>query len=183
MDSQLEHLSNRAGRSSSLSQSRVLSCLALVAWLCIWSLNVFCQADSADARQRLSREYAEQATSALASIHTWKGNMVDVIARHLPSGYYDRNLGVRAYESTSQSQIKAKTDGDHQAASLFDSYFKKVQAWGEKHKAARQTMDASGTMGENDVSDDPDLQTIDACEKALNAMLKKGVSGDAPSCQ
>ena len=82
-----------------------------------------------------------------------------------------------------QSQIVATTNGDQQAATLLNSHFMKVKAWADKYKAARQSMNATDTIGENPLARDSDWQAIESCEEALNTMLIKRVYNAIPSCQ
>jgi hypothetical protein len=49
-----------------------------------------------------------------------------------------------------------------------------LQGWGEQYESARQSIDASKTMGKKEVSQDPDLKTIEECERSLGIELKRG---------
>jgi len=138
---------------------------------------------SPDSLDRLSTAFTQSATSALIAIYQSKQNIAAVVKRNLPSGYYNPDLAARAYDQVRQSEIAATTNGDQQAAILLNSYFMRVKAWADKYKAARQSMNATNTMGEDPLGQDSDWQAIESCEKALNTMLSKRVYNDIASCQ
>jgi hypothetical protein len=141
------------------------------------------RAQDADTTTKLSRQFTQSATTALVSIHRTKENIATVVSKNLPGGYYNPNLAAQAYEHLRTAQLSANSDGDQQAALLLSSYFTKVKTWAEGHKVDRQSLNASRTMGENAISQDPDWQAIDSCEKALNAMLISGQYSSISSCQ
>jgi hypothetical protein len=138
---------------------------------------------STNAQDKLSRQFTQSATSAMVSLHQVKQNIATVLEKNLPGGYYDPNLAARAYENVRTAQTDATTNGDQQTATLLDAYFTKVKTWAEKYKAARQSMNATRTMGEDFLTDDPEWQAINTCEKALNTLLTQGVYHEIRSCQ
>lgn len=141
------------------------------------------QTSPSDSQDRLSTAFLQEATSALIGIRQSKQNIADVVTKNLPNGYYNPNLAAQAYDQVRQAQIAAKTNGDQQAATLLNSYFMKVKSWAEKYKAARQSMDATTTMGQDFLAQDPQWQAIESCEKGLNTMLMNRVYSDVASCQ
>jgi hypothetical protein len=165
----------------------VAVCLALLLLLILPSSGFAAgpagQSSSSDSQDDLSAAFTKPATSALIAIHQAKQNIADVVAKNLSIGYYNPNLAAQAYDQVRQSQIAATTNGDQQAATLLNSYFTKVKTWAEQYKAARQSMNATKTMGENMLAQDPGWQAIESCEKGLNTMLMKRVYNNVPSCQ
>jgi hypothetical protein len=141
------------------------------------------QVQDTDSQQRLSRGFAGAATSAMVSIHSVKQNILNIVQNNLPSGYYDPKLATTAYDQMRQAQIAATTNGDQQASALLGTYFQQVKSWADKYKEARKDMDATDTMNRNDITQDPQLQSLDACEKGLNSMLVSGVYTNVDSCQ
>jgi hypothetical protein len=142
------------------------------------------QSSSSDSKPGLSKAFTQSATTALIAIHQSKQNIADVVTRNLPSGYYNPNLAAQAYDQVRRSQIAASTDDDQQAATLLNSYFTKVKTWAEQYKTARQSMNATNTMGGQDMlAQDSTWQAIESCEKAFNTMLINRVYNDIPSCQ
>lgn len=141
------------------------------------------QSSSSDSQDRLSTAFTQAATSAVIGIHQSKQNIANVVNKNLPSGYYNPNLAAQAYEQVRQAQIVAKTNGDQQAATLLNSYFTKVKSWAEKYKSDRQSMNATNTMGQDVLGQDPEWQAIESCEKGLNTMLTNRVYSDIASCQ
>jgi hypothetical protein len=141
------------------------------------------QTPPSDAQNSLSAAFTKPATSALIAIHQAKQNIANVVAKNLPIGYYNPNLAAQAYDQVRQAQIAATTNGDQQAAALLDKYFTKVKAWAEQYKAARQSMNATRTMGENMLAQDSGWQAIETCEKAFNAMLVNRVYNEIASCE
>jgi hypothetical protein len=119
----------------------------------------------------------------MVSIHSVKQNILNIVQNNLPSGYYDPKLATTAYDQMRQAQIAATTNGDQQAAALLGTYFQQVKSWADKYKEARKDMDATDTMNRNDITQDPQLQSLDACEKGLNSMLVSGVYTNVDSCQ
>jgi len=143
------------------------------------------QAQVADSSQKLSKGFMDAGTQALASIHSVKQRVLTIVENNLPaaSGNFDPQLGTAAYEKVRQAQIAATTSGDQQSATLLGNYFKQVKAWADKYKEARQSMDATNTMNRSDITQDPQLQMLDACEKGLNSMLISGTYSSVDSCQ
>jgi len=141
------------------------------------------QAQDPDPQQTLSNGFMSAATSAMVSIHSVKQNILNIVQNNLPSGYYDPKLATAAYDQMRQAQIAAKTNGDQQAAALLGTYFQQVKSWAEKYKDARKDMDATNTMNRNDIMEDPQLQSLDSCEKGLNSMLVSRVYTNVDSCQ
>jgi hypothetical protein len=143
------------------------------------------QGQVADSSPKLSKGFMDAATRALVSIHSVKQSVLNIVENNLPtgSGYFDPKLGTTAYEQLRQAQIAATTSGDQQASTLLGNYFQQVKAWADKYKEARQSMDATNTMNRSDITEDPQLQGLDACEKGLNSMLISGVYSDVDSCQ
>lgn len=142
------------------------------------------QAQVADSSQKLSKAFMDAATQALVSIHSVKQSVLNIVENNLPTatGYFDPKLATTAYEQLRQAQIAAKTSGDQQAATLLGNYFQQVKAWADKYKDARQSMDADNTMNRSDITQDPQLQTLNACEKGLNSMLISRVYRNVDSC-
>ena len=141
------------------------------------------QGQDADPQQKLSRGFMDAATSALVSIHSVKQNILNIVQNNLPSGYYDPKLATTAYEQMRQAQIAATTHGDQEAGALLGTYFQQVKSWAEKYKDARQNMDATHTMNRDNIAEDSQLQSIDACEKGLNSMIVSRVYTNVGSCQ
>jgi hypothetical protein len=130
--------------------------------------------DAQDSSQVLSRDFVLSATGALARLHSVKQNMVEVNSSRMPGVEYNKDLAVQAYEKIREAQVNAKSSGDQSTADMLTSYAKRLQGWGEQYRSARESMDASKTMGEDEVRNDPDLQTMDECERGLAAALKRG---------
>ncbi len=141
------------------------------------------QSPSPASPDNLSAGFTKSATTALIAIHQSKQNIANVVTRNLPIGYYRPDLAAQAYDQVRQSQLDAITSGDQQAATLLNSYFTKVKTWAEQYKAARQSMDATDTMGENMLAQDSGWQEIESCEKQFNKMLINRVYNGIGSCQ
>jgi hypothetical protein len=137
---------------------------------------------SANSQEGLSKAFTQSATTALIAIHQAKQNIANVVSKNQPIGYYNPNLAAQAYDQVRQSQIAASTGGDQQAATLLNAYFMKVKTWAEQYKAARESMNATNTMGENMLAQDSGWQAIESCEKSFNTMLINRVYNDIPAC-
>lgn len=148
-----------------------------------WAQGPAPQSPSSDSQEQLSAPFTKSATSALVAIHQAKQNIANVVSKNLPIGYYDPSLAARAYDQVRQSQIDASTNGDQQAAAQLNSYVTKVKTWAEQYKAARQSMNASRTMGENMLAQDAGWQAVESCEKGLNTMLVNRVYHEIASCR
>jgi hypothetical protein len=145
-------------------------------------LVAFGQNSSANAPEGLSRQFKHSANSAMVSIHQVKQNVARILESNLPTGYYDPQLSAKAYENVRAAETNATTHGDQQTAVLLSSYFTKVKSWVEKYKQQRQDMNATRTMGEDFLGDDPDWQAINTCEKELNSLLTSGTYSEIRSC-
>jgi hypothetical protein len=141
------------------------------------------QSPSSDHQNGLSAAFTRPATSALIAIHQTKQNIANVVSKNLPLGYYNPDLAAQAYDQVRQSQIAATTNGDQKAATLLGKYFTKVKTWAEQYKVARQSLDATNTMGENMLAQDSGWQAIESCEKAFNTMLVNRVYNEIASCE
>jgi hypothetical protein len=132
----------------------------------------FGQDSSADQQDnKLSPKFTQAAISAMVSIHQAKQNIATVVTRNLPSGYYNPSYAAQAYEQVNVAQVDATTNGDQQAATLLSDYFNNVKSWAENYKAQRESMNATTTMGQDFLKQDPKWQNIESCEKAMNSML------------
>jgi hypothetical protein len=141
------------------------------------------QSPSSDHQNGLSAAFTKPATSALIAIHQAKQNIANVVSKNLPLGYYNPDLAAQAYDQVRQSQMAATTNGDQQAAALLGKYFTKVKTWAEQYKVARQSLNATKTMGENMLAHDSGWQAIESCEKAFNTMLVNRVYHEIASCE
>jgi len=158
------------------SSTRVASC-----WFFVIATAIAFGQDSSSP-DKLSRQFTHSATSAMVSIHQVKQSAARILESNLPSGYYDPRLSAKAYEDLRAAETNATTTGDHQTATLLNSYFTKVKSWLEKYKEQRKDMNATRTMGEDFLADDPDWHAINTCEKALNSVLTNGSYAEIRSC-
>lgn len=158
---------------------------ATIAILCITAQEQqpSAQPQSSESANHLSPAFLRSATSALVAIHECKQNVARVVSKNLPRGFYDPNLAARAFGQVEQTKIDASTDGDHQAATLLNSYVTKVKTWAERHKADRDAMNASRTMGEDPLAQDSDWQAIESCENGLKTMLSHRVFDEIAGCR
>jgi hypothetical protein len=144
--------------------------------------SAFAVSQDLSTQDKLSRQFTQSATSAMVSIHQVKQNVARILESNLPSGYYDPQLSAKAYEDFRAAETNATTHGDQQTATLLSSYFTKVKSWVEKYKEQRKDMDATRTMGEDFLNDDPDWHAINTCEKELNSLLTSGSYSEIGSC-
>jgi hypothetical protein len=134
-------------------------------------------------QDQLTTQFTQNANSALVSIHKTKQNIAMVVTKNLPTFYYDPNLAANAYEQVRAADLSATSNGDRQTSTLLASYFAKVRGWAQKYKADRESMNATTTVGEDFLDNDPDWQAIETCEKALNALLVSRAYSDVSSCR
>ena len=163
---------------------RAFFLLTAVVLLSFGSLRSAVGQDSAtNTDNKLSTQFTKAATSAMISIHQAKQHIATVVSQNLPSGAYNPDYATRAYEQVRNAQLEATTAGDQQTEALLNSYFLKVKEWAEKYKAARQSMNATRTMGEDFLTRDSDWQAIESCEKAFNTLLINRVYDDIRACR
>jgi hypothetical protein len=131
----------------------------------------------------LSPAFSQAAMSALANIHLWKEKARNDARTGIPNAQYGPVLRTKAYGSVRQAQFVAKTTGDHSADVALEKHFSNVKAWVDGLVQARKNLNATQSLDPDSVDENPDLQKINECEKAFNAMLGVGTYADMAACQ
>jgi hypothetical protein len=139
--------------------------------------------DSAQNSQRLSRDFASAAISALANMREWR---VAVRAMIL-YGLAVSDTWVQAYHNQSldgirQTGVAASTDADKNALQLLQNEADAMTAWANQVDSARQELNGARTVDPNTLQNDPTLAKIQKCSQFLNSMILSGTFNDDLSC-
>lgn len=138
---------------------------------------------SAPAKIGLSQEFTNAALGELAQMREWKGAIETMIAMQIPvTGTYLQDYHARAEEGLRFASVAATTPSDHSAYQLLQSGFNTLANWADSAVANRQALNATRTLGENVLKNDPVLEKISNCGKFLSSMLVSGNYSDSPSC-
>ena len=139
--------------------------------------------DSAQNSQRLSRDFASAAISALANMREWR---VAVRAMIL-YGLAVSDTWVQAYHNQTldairQASVAASTDADKDAFQLLQNEADAMTAWANQVDSARQALNGARTVDPNTLQNDPTLAKIQKCSQFLNSMVLSGTFNDDSSC-
>src|ERR1700693_4156128 len=139
--------------------------------------------DSAQNSQKLSRDFASAAISALANVREWR---VAVRAMIL-YGLAVSDTWVQAYHNQTldairQAGVAASTDPDKNALQLLRGEADMMTAWANQVEAARQELNGAKVVDPNALQNDPALAKIQSCNQFLNSMVFSGTFNDDPSC-
>ena len=139
--------------------------------------------DSAQNSQKLSRDFASAAISALANVREWR---VAVRAMIL-YGLAVSDTWVQAYHNQTldairQTGVAASTDADKNALQLLQNETDAMTAWANQVDSARQELNGARTVDPNTLQNDPTLAKIQKCSQFLNSMVLSGTFNDDPSC-
>jgi hypothetical protein len=139
--------------------------------------------DSAQNSQKLSRDFASAAISALANTREWR---VAVRAMIL-YGLAVSDTWVQAYHNQTldairQAGVAASTDADKNALQLLQNEADAMTAWANQVDSARQELNGARTVDPNTLQNDPTLAKIQKCSQFLNSMVLSGTFNDDPSC-
>ncbi|HEX4536016.1 MAG TPA: hypothetical protein VH140_03625 [Candidatus Acidoferrum sp.] len=139
--------------------------------------------DSAQNSQRLSRDFASAAISALANMREWR---VAVRAMIL-YGLAVSDTWVQAYHNQTldairQAGVAASTDADKNALQLLQNEADSMTAWANQVDSARQQLNGARTVDPNTLQNDPTLAKLQKCSQFLNSMVLSGTFNDDPSC-
>jgi hypothetical protein len=139
--------------------------------------------DSAQNSEKLSRDFASAAISALANVREWR---VAVRAMIL-YGLAVSDTWVQAYHNQTldairQTGVAASTDADKNALQLLQNETDAMTAWANQVDAARQELNGARTVDPNTLQNDPTLAKIQKCSQFLNSMVLSGTFNDDPSC-
>jgi hypothetical protein len=132
----------------------------------------------------ISREFASSALRAVALMRDWRVAIEMLISFHLPvtGTTYFQDAQDRAEEALRQAGVLASTDPDHEAYQLLQNESSNMASWAGNAIAARQALNATGTMSPDVLKNDAELQKISDCGNRLGTMLAGLHYADIPSC-
>jgi hypothetical protein len=131
----------------------------------------------------LSPEFQRAAINALSQAREYKGVVVGVLQAGAPiTGTWLQNDEGQAVAAVSQAQIAASTDGDRNAFALFQNGFSQLQTWANAAIADRKAMNATRSLSENALQNDPTLAKLALCGKSFAKMIASGTFADEESC-
>jgi hypothetical protein len=140
-------------------------------------------AESVQTADRLSKDFAAAAVSALAQIREWQSVVVTVMGFGvLLEGPWYQDYHDRADSGMKLATVAVSTNSDQKAFLLLQNEFTNVEQWSGTLVANRRALNATKTMAPNAIQDDPAMLKITDCAKLLSPMLVSGIFRDIPSC-
>jgi hypothetical protein len=135
------------------------------------------------ATNHLSPEFQRAAINALSQAREYKGIVVGVLQAGAPiTGTWLQNDEGQAAAAISQAQIAASTDGDRGAMALLQNGFSQLQTWANAAIADRKAMNATRSLSENALQNDPTLAKLAVCGRSFAKMIASGSFADEESC-
>jgi hypothetical protein len=132
---------------------------------------------------RLSPEFQRAAINALTQAREYKGVVVGVLQMGAPvTGTWLQTDEGQAISAVAQAQIAASTDGDRNALVLLQNGFSQLQDWANGALAERKAMNATRSISENALQNDPALAKLANCGKSFGRMIASGTFADDQSC-
>ena len=140
-------------------------------------------AEPLQASDRITKDFAAAAISALSEIREWKDVVVTIMGIGvLLDGPWYQDYRDRADSGMKLATVAVTTVSDQRAFQLLQNEFNNVEQWSSTLVSNRQALNATRAMAPNAIQDDPAMVKITDCAKALNPMLAGGVYRDIPSC-
>jgi hypothetical protein len=148
-------------------------------------LSVLAQSPGSDSGSslELTTQFRQSSLAALADLQRWKEKAKHDAQGREPAPTYGKYLKIAAQEAVSQAKLLVKTEGDQQASIALENLFSKMSAWTDRLIAARTRLDATHAMDPESVDKDDEFVRINACGRALHALLLQRSYTDVPQCR
>jgi hypothetical protein len=131
----------------------------------------------------LSRNFASMAIAELAKMREWRGAVGTILAYGVPVvGTWPQDYHDRVDANLRQVGVAVATAADEESMQLLLNEFSNLTRWANDVVATRQSMNATKTIGENAMNNDPNLAKITNCSRFLSSMLVSGMFSDDQSC-
>jgi hypothetical protein len=135
------------------------------------------------ATNHLSHEFQRAAINALSAAREYRGVVVGVLQAGAPiTGTWLQNDEGQAVAAVTQAQIAASTDGDLNAFALLQKGFAQLQTWANAAIADRKAMNATRSLSENALQNDPTLAKLALCGRSFAQMIASGTFADEEAC-
>jgi len=132
----------------------------------------------------LSSDFQRTAISALSQMREYKGVMEGVVQSGTPvTGHWLQTFETEAQAAMAHTAAAASTDGDHRALPLLQNGWTQLQSWAHSVAADRKAMNATRSLSENALANDPALAKITECGGGLAQMVTGGAFSEIASCQ
>jgi hypothetical protein len=139
---------------------------------------------AASSADHLSPEFQTAAINALSQAREYKGLVEGVLEVGAPiSGTWLRNAEGQAVAAVTQAQVAASTEADRNAYAFLNAGFSQLQTWANSAIADRNAMNATRSISENALQNDPTLAKLSRCGRFFNSMVASGKFSDDPSCR
>ena len=140
-------------------------------------------APSSSSAEHFSPGFQRAAINALSQAREYKGLVEGVLQVGAPiSGTWMRNAEGQAVAAVTQAQIAASTDADRSAFTFLNNGFSQLQSWANGAIADRKAMNATRSISENALQNDPALAKLSRCGRFFNEMIASGTFADDQSC-
>jgi hypothetical protein len=140
-------------------------------------------AETSDAPQKLSKDFAAAALGVLAQMREWKAAIETMIQFRVPAdgpwfqGYHDR-----AEDALQVAKVAASNPADQNALQLLENEFTILSQWAGNQVDQRRELNATRTLSPDVLQNDQVLQKISTCAQFLASMFSSGMFSDNPVC-
>jgi len=132
----------------------------------------------------LSTDFQRTAIAALSEMREYKGVMEGVVQSGTPvGGHWIQHYETEAQAAMAQTAAAASSESDHQALASLQNGWGQLQSWAHGIVAERKAMNATRSMSENALANDPVLAKLTECGGALSQMVTSGSFSEVASCR
>jgi hypothetical protein len=137
-----------------------------------------------EAPSHLSADFQRTAIAALSEMREYKGVLEGVVQQGTPvTGHWIQNYETEAQAALAQTAAAASTEGDHRVLPLLQNGWGQLQSWAHTIVAERKAMNATRSISENALANDPALTKVAECGGVLSQMVTSGTFTEVPSCR
>jgi len=132
----------------------------------------------------LSADFQRTAITALSEMREYKGVMEGVVQSGTPvGGHWIQKYETQAQAAMAQTAAAASSESDHRTLALLQNGWGQLQSWAHRIVAERKAMNATRSMSENALANDPALAKLTECGGALSQVVTSGTFSEPASCR
>jgi hypothetical protein len=140
--------------------------------------------DPQAAAGHLSKDFQRTAIAALSQMREYKGVMEGVVQSGTPvGGHWMQNYETEAQAAMAQTAAAASSESDHRTLVLLQNGWGQLQSWAHGIMAERKAMNATRSMSENALANDPALAKLTDCGRGLVQVVTSGTASEVTSCR
>ena len=133
---------------------------------------------------RLSPEFQRAAVTALSQMREFKGVMEAVVQQGTPiGGPWIQKFETDSRAALAHTSVAVSTEGDHRALPLLQHAWGQLETWAHTIAAERKAMNATRSMNEDALANDPALAKLSECGGDLSQMVASGTFREIAACR